>query len=348
MREFLNIISVLLIGFGALSLIGCGGSEIKTSNPAIQPDQKFNEPPATESRQIEPAKKSTYVLDSGVARKAKPLFEAVVQDDEKKAKLAYGRAVRVLPEIVQLAVDLRLKNYDHASMVLPKTPLTEDQKTFWSEIILKKPKKLERAVCEALVKNQDFPAPGEKSSEEEGECIKYFEDVAKEVVNHSDAPRERSELTMSIDRVICTDRECGPILENLRDEILNDKFFDKLHNMRRRDTRFYKGNFMSPQKLWEYRPYVSDIALFKFYKALKNTPYEKQNHFIRRFKGIARDMRSETILSRSIAGIILGDEKDLALAKRLGNFLNLNPLISAVTRIEGVLATCQVPSGESR
>jgi len=344
------VVRIMAFGLATSVLVNCGGPETKPTSSVLSvgpTNQKVNEPPTIENTQGEPPKKSTYVIDSVAAEKSKALFEAIVKNDEKKAKLAYGRAVRVLPDIVQLAVDLRLKNYDHGATVLEKTPLTNDQKAFWNGIILKKPRNLEKAVCEALGANSAFPVAGEKVPDEEAEWLKHFDDVATQIVNPNNTPKERSELTMSIDRVICTDRECGPINDNLRDEILTDKFFDNLHNMRRRDTRFYKANYKSPLKIWQYVPYVSDMALFKFYKAVKNTSYEKQNHFIRRFKGIARDMRSETILSRSIAAIILGDEQDLALSKRLGNFLTTNSLISAVTRIEGELASCQAPGASS-
>ncbi len=335
---------VFVVIFAIFDLLGCGTQEMKNSPPPPQSNQKVNEPPTVETPlPVESNKKSSYVIDPVAAEKSKPLLEAIVKNDEKKAKLSYGRAVRVLPEIVQLAVDLRLKNYDHGNTVLPKTPLTDSQKTFWNGIIQKKPRNLEKAVCEALTADPSFPVAGEKVPDEESEWLKYFDEVATKIVNPDNVPRERSDLTMSVDRVICTERECGPINDNLRDEILTDKFFDNLHNMRRRDTRFYKANYKSPLKIWQYRPYISDMALFKFYKALKNTPCEKQSHFIRRFKGIARDMRGETILSRSIAAIILGDEKDQAFARRLGSFLVSNSLISAVTRIEGELATCQVP-----
>jgi hypothetical protein len=348
MSRFLRISAVSgALSFVIFGLVSCSSPEVlKPSSPTVtQPNQKVNEPPTVETvPPAESAKKSSYVIDPVAAEKSKPLLEDIVRNDEKKAKQAYGRAVRVLPEIVQLAVDLRLKNYDHASTALPKTPLMDDQKSFWGGIIQKRPKNLEKAVCEALVANPAFPMAGAKVPDEEAEWLKYFDEVATKIVNPEGTPKEKSELTMSVERVICTDRECGPINDNLRDEILTDKFFDNLHNMRRRDTRFYKANYKSPLKIWQYRPYISDMALFKFYKALKNTPYEKQSHFIRRFKGIARDMRAETILSRSIAAIILGDEKDMALARRLGSFLVSNSLISAVTRIEGELATCMVPA----
>jgi len=317
-------------------------SRLSPRGASGQASQKMNEPPSVETGSVEPVKKSTYTIDPLVMGKAKPLFEAIVKNDEKKAKLAYGRAVRALPEIVQIAVDLRLKNYDHAGGILTKTPLSEDEKTFWGEVISKKPKSLETAICKALMIHPNFPSGGQKAPDEEAEWLKYYTEVVANVTPEA-VPKERSDLTKSLDRVICTDRECGPIPENLQEELLTDKFFDDLHNMRRRDTRFYKANYKSPLKLWQYRPLVSDIALFKFYKALKNTTIEKQNHFLRRFRGIARDMRSETILSRSIGAIILGDEKDRALAKRFGNFLTTNSLITALTRIEGEIATCEVP-----
>jgi hypothetical protein len=273
--------------------------------------------------------------------KSKPLFEAIIRNDDKKAKMAYGRAVHVLPEAVQFAVDLRFKNYEHASQILPKLNMTDSQKTFWEGILKQKPPHLAKTLCENL-KTSSFPEMGLKASEEEMAWLRYYDEVSGHLINSENGSKELSPINKDLSRVSCNERECLPLNDDLRDELLRDSFFDEIHNKRRRDTRFYAANIKSPLKLGQYSPYVLDMSLLKFYKALKATTIEKQMHFLRRFKGIARDMRNDTILSRSIADIILGDDQDLATAKRLGVFLTSQPLIASLTRIEGELPSCGV------
>jgi hypothetical protein len=288
-------------------------------------------------------KKSTLVLDPAATAKSKPLFEAVIKNDDKKAKLAYGRAVRALPEIVQLAIDLRFKNYDHAATILAKTPLSQEQKDFWQKIIDKKPKKLGVAVCSALVENPNFPPSSDKISAEEESWFSNFESVVQSVLAEDNVPKVKSSISETLDKIPnCNGALCTPLTEDIEGQVLTDEFFDNLHNMKRRDTHFWQGNYKSLQKVGEYSPYVTDNELYKFYRTLKASPTPKQDHFLRRFKGIARDMRAETILSRSIADIVLEDQDDKVLAYRLGTFLRNNALISAITRIEGEVPACQL------
>lgn len=321
----------------------CATTPTSAQSQGASATPRPNEPPSTETPNTYASPVTpNMIIDIGLREKARPLFEAVIKNDDKKAKLAYGRAVRALPELVQLALDLRFKNYEHALTILPKTPLSEDQKDFWGKIIAQKPKKLSQALCQELIARVNFPAPGSKAPEEEVVWLKYFDDVAREVINPEASNKEPSELNKELLKITCTEKDCGPIPDGIRDELLTDKFFDQIHNMRRRDTLFYANNFRSPLKLGQYRPWVADMGLLKFYKALKGTLYTKQMHFLRRFKGIARDMRADTILSRSIADIIMGDDQDLVMAKRLGTFLTSNSLISAITRIENEIPSCQI------
>jgi hypothetical protein len=333
---FIGSVIFVLLAFSA-----CTTVHTSTSTQTAPQEQISNEPPIEPSA-TEVTKTLSYSIEPAVKAKAKVLFEAVIRNDDKKAKFSYGRTVRTLPEIVQLAMDLRFKNYDHASSILAKTPLSDEQKDFWGKILAKKPEKLNLAICQELTTSENFPSLGSKAPDEEVVWLKFFDDVAKDLISSEGASHEVSELNKKFATVNCNDKDCMPIADDLRDDLLSDKFFDDIHNMRRRDSHFFAANFKSPLKLGQYHPLVSDMGLLKFYKALKATPSIKQMHFLRRFKSIARDMRPDTILSRSIGDIILGDDQDLITAKRFGTFLTSNSLISAVTRIENQIPSCQI------
>src|SRR5262249_14196536 len=61
----------------------------------------------------------------------RPLFE----NDEKKAKVAYGRNHRYLPEDIQFAMDLHFSNFDHALEILPRTIKSQIERDFWEKVV---------------------------------------------------------------------------------------------------------------------------------------------------------------------------------------------------------------------
>jgi len=118
--------------------------------------------------------KSTVNIEPATLEKFNSILNPFLAGDEKKAKKAYARSYRVLPEFVQFAFDLRFKNYDHALTVLPKTPWEENEKTFWAKILHGQPASLPKVICNGEKVSPLFPQKVEPTAEEKLGTIKFL------------------------------------------------------------------------------------------------------------------------------------------------------------------------------
>jgi hypothetical protein len=288
-------------------------------------------------------------LDPNVIDKANSVFEPVLLNDDKKAKMAYGRNHRFLPELLQLAFDLRFKNYEHALEVLPKTPLSEQRKNFWQGVISKKPLKLGKEVCAALAASESYPVASQSdTSSDEVAWIREVDQLLDKVSAGQKAPAPKSdELDKILGDLKCQEGDCAPIPQDLRPKILTDEFFDKLHNWKRRDTRFMESLYKNLVQWKLYKPYVNTKNIFRLWKSLKASDDDtRQAHFLHRFVSIGRDMRSESGLDRLIGDKILDDQNDLKFARRINRFNDDNALLTVVTTIDHELAGCNLDLGK--
>src|SRR5262249_1709155 len=123
----------------------------------------------------------------------------------------------------------------------------------------------------------------------------------------------------------------GPLSSELQASLFIEKFFDKVRNGQRRDTSFFKANYKNVIKMARYKRYVGLSRLLKLYRGLTATEFKAQNHFLRRIYGIARDIRVEQTISRSVGDQILNDKDDLAFVRRINWLVYGDPLVSLTT-----------------
>src|SRR5689334_21784935 len=119
---------------------------------ASQPDVKPQSKTITHDIMLRQHRPIDLKLDEKAKSKVNDAFTAVLNNDDKKAKLAYGRGYKFMPELVQFAFDLRFKNFDHALELLPKLDYTSEEKEMWKRILSSKPKSIHKAICDELEK----------------------------------------------------------------------------------------------------------------------------------------------------------------------------------------------------
>ncbi|MDZ4676623.1 MAG: hypothetical protein SGI74_03855 [Oligoflexia bacterium] len=327
----------------AFLIAGCAQNQIVTEeNTEIRPVKRFRSTSRTPSS--ENAKKIKPV-ESTLAQKVNQTFKSILTNDDKKAKLAYGRNYRHMPDFIQFAVDLRFKNYDHAIILLEKLEITPPEKEFWLKILNTKPARLVSPICEALKADTSLNFT---ESQEQVRWNNETDKLIESLISAQAKNAEPSELDKIIEQINCKHvgeaLSCEPIEPALREKLLNDVFFDKIHNLQVRDTNFIKWNNKNYIKITEYQRHVTIDSLHKFFHAIQATPYDRQVKFLKRYRGIGRDLRSENIVGRIFGDLVLGDEKDMVLAEHIQSFLQAYPILNLTLGLEFELATCGLPT----
>lgn len=295
-----------------------------------------------------PAKSSS--LDKDLVKKVEGTFTPTLANDDKKAKQSYGRTYRVMPEFMQFAFDMRFKNYDHALGILPKILWTDGERAFWENIVKKRPGQLAKAICENVGPDSPFSKYMEPSKDEQA-WVESLNQLVTEMLPQDaskNIPQTNQSLDQEIAKLNCSKKvaadlnPCDPVPADLQPSLFTEDFFDRLHNMQRRDTRFVKENYRHPFKMVKYKRYVKVSNIVKLYNALKATEFAKQNHFLRRIKGVARDVRGESTVDRVMADIVLEDKKDMLIARQLQYLVQRNPTLSFLNHLNYGLALCKL------
>jgi len=84
------------------------------------------------------------------------------------------------------------------------------------------------------------------------------------------------------------------------------------------------------------------MKILKLFRAVEDTDFPKQNHFIRRLKGVARDMRASSAWKRTIGDVILDDKPDLGFAHSLTYFIQKYAIIDFLNGLDIELTPCNL------
>ncbi|MBK9293963.1 MAG: hypothetical protein IPM57_05885 [Oligoflexia bacterium] len=270
-------------------------------------------------------------------------FRAVISNDDKKAKLAYGRTYKHMPNFLQFAYDLRFRNFERAKEVAERLSYTDFEKTFWKTLVEKKPAVISKYVCDWFKENK-FGFEKIKPIPKEADWFKEYtytlESMQKEL--RSKSPLKKTELDATFEKYNFLDGKKNPIAlsADSQKELLATEFFDKFRNMQRRDTNYYSANFWSAFKVASYGPYFGPNNAWDFYLSLEVTDHPRKSHFLRRLKGIIKDMRENMVMHRLIGSKIIQDEEDYNKALAIAYFINRYPFVSAFLRFDFTLNNC--------
>lgn len=125
--------------------------------------------------------------------------------------------------------------------------------------------------------------------------------------------------------------------------IFTDDFFDRLRNSQRRDTRALAESYKNVLRLMAYRKNISRVKVLDLYKNLMISQSPLRDKYVRRIRGLAKDIRGENITARMIGSEIVGDGKDLAFVQRLLAVVKSDLQMALVTRLDYELAKCNLP-----
>ena len=343
--------------FGLLVITGCAHQGAKSQSQSQNQSQSQSplvvqsQPPQIKVEASSGSQNNSQSIDSKVAAKVGGLFQALVQNDDKRAKLSYGRASRSLPDLVQFAVDLKFHNFQHAKTALAGSTMSPEQKEFWGKVLDKKPTRLSKVICEEFKEASKDSGTGSGDSStantEAGNLdsawASFYQRTVSDLASKDGGKSSPAEKTL--EQVQC-EKEVCTLPQDSSETLLVDSFFDNLHNLKRRDTRNVQANYKNAVKLVgiEKDANVTRESLSHFFSALKAaTDNPKQTHFLRRFTGIGRDMRIEDLANRQLGDAFLGDEDDQKMTGTLQKFVSQNKLISAVNRLDYELADCALP-----
>jgi hypothetical protein len=334
---------IILMSLLLFACIACADKQLTTDEDSESQNAKRTKTTGR-TPSTEPSPSKSKGGDS-VNEKVRTTFAAILTNDDKKAKLAYGRNYRFMPDFIQFAVDLRFKNYDHALQILEKLQITPEEKEFWSKILKAKPARLVPPICEALKSSESLSF---SESKEQVKWNQEIEELVQTLIPEKAKSAPPAELDITLDQLQCKHTgatpQCEPLTPELQQKLLTDAFFDKLHNMQVRDTHFVKWNYKNYIKVREYRRYVSLSSLHKFFHTIQSTQSDKQIKFLKRFRGIGRDLRPENIVSRVFGDLVVGDEKDTILAEHIESFVQSYPILNLAMGLEFELANCGLPA----
>jgi hypothetical protein len=288
--------------------------------------------------------KSGQPLDPAVVEKVKTTFDAVFNNDDKKAKLLYGRNYKFMPEVVQFALDIRFKNFEHALTVLPNAGESQGETAFWQSIVNEKPTKFAAAVCKKVLAQTDFPTADLSPTQVEVDWNNQLK------VEDTTSEKTLSELNKGLSVLVCGPDDkasCEPLNEVDQKTFFSESYFDKVHNFQRRDTAFVNANYRNAAKITSYKRYITVENIFKIFRAMNATEHSRKDHFLRRIKGIGRDIRIESISARLVGDEILDDTKDLQVAARLRSLINANPILTKAINLDYELASCGLNNNKS-
>ncbi len=343
--SFLHISLVVVLTLTATS---CAEKEAVK----IEPPQQNYSPPILKETNISVKNDAVDAIsiDSGTREKVFATFTPLFRHDEKKAKMAFGRYYRTMPDTIQFALDLRFKNFEHAIGILPQIKWSVPITLLWKNA-LAKPNRVIKALCDELKEQSNFPADDLKPSPEALAWTKELSAI--KIQADSDFKRNNtrpSKLEEQLADFTCETSspdyrlwKCIPLNEDQINNLFKDNFFNRLHNMQRRDIRTLKEIFRNPVKVSEYKRYISVETIYKFYLAVKATDHQKQSKYLKRFRTVALDMRKENFLGRYLGDLILEDQEDVTVVERLQRFSILFPLISLVIQFDYELAECALP-----
>jgi hypothetical protein len=346
MRKHVRAIFILL---ALLSFTNCASEEESQRSPRGDGNVKSSGSGGSAPHEHLYSKK----LDPSIVNKVNATFEAVLNNDEKKAKLLYGRNYKVMPEVVQFALDVRFKNFEHALQILPQTGESSDEMDLWRKILSKKPAHFSQAVCQEMLSDVSFPHGNLEVSQIQSQWNAELKTFAAELRRLNTIKQADSDLQEKLDQIQCqpssqveplsqssSHMTCPGLSSAHRKEFLNEAFFDKLHNMQRRDTAFIRANYRNYINSSTYIRYANLDSIFKLYKAMLATDEPRIAHFLKRVKGVGRDIRPESMGSRVLGDEILNDPKDYAIAQRLNLIIEANPILSFAINLDSDLSTC--------
>lgn len=170
--------------------------------------------------------------------------------------------------------------------------------------------------------------------------MKVIDDLQKEYQTKN--PLKKPVFDSNFEKFKFTDEKRNPVALSAEAQkaLLDSAFFDKFRNMQRRDTNFYKANYWNTYKVVNYTPYYSPSNAWDLYWSLGVTEHPKKNHFMRRIKGIVKDMRENLVMHRFVGSKLIQDEDDYKKAGSIAYFINRYPMISAFLRFDFTLNDC--------
>ncbi len=292
--------------------------------------------------------KSHIQLDEKSRAKVGDAFKAVILDDDKKAKTAFGRSYKFMPEFVQFAFDLRFKNFDHALELLPKLPYSAEEKSFWAGILKKRPIAFAKTLCEQFKADKFQMNTPEIMPDELAWSQEYYgvmNSLLKEEQSKATA-KAPTPLNITLGKMKFKDQNLNslPLDEASQNIVYNEGFFDGLRNAQRRDTRFWLDSYKNALKAWMYQRGYLPLYVYDLYSSMNITNTPQKDHFMKRLRGIIKDMRVESLLSRNRGDMTIGDEKDLAKVKMISKFMNRYPFVSVLLYFEPSLSGCDLDS----
>ncbi|MCC6277029.1 MAG: hypothetical protein IT289_03825 [Oligoflexia bacterium] len=295
---------------------------------------------------IEELKDRSRKLDSKTVERIHQIYTHVFTNNDKKAKLAYGRHHKHIPHRFQFALDLRFKNYDHAEQILKESFETQSERDFFETLVKARGVRVVPPLCEQLL-TKDFQMP--EADKNAQAWAAELELVVRSLLSTRAVKSAPSELDKTLDQLECDDENwsieggtCSALTGESKKKLMGEAFFDKFRNLHRRDVRFVREAYRDYVKVREYNRYVSVNNMLRFYRAIQATSDDQylQSKYIRRFKGAGRDMRPENLVSRLIGGVIIEDAKDVARTTRLLRFVQAYPELNVSLGLEFELASC--------
>lgn len=321
--------------------LGGGAGEVQGSSP-----QAVYVPPGMSAQKEKEVSEpnSLTQLDEKSRGKVDDAFRAIIMNDDKKAKLAYGRSYKFMPEFIQFAFDLRFRNFEHAMELLPKLPYENEERAFWQKIVAKKPISFSKAICEDF-KNAKFKVPALETLPEEMAWSQEYYAVMNELLRKEQSkmkPHGVTPLNAILGKVKFRDGHLKPLALEPEDQkaIYSDEFFDKLRNAQRRDTKYWLDNHKNVLKAWVYQRAYLPLYVYDLYASMTITEHPRKNHFLRRLKGIIKDMRFESLIARSRGNHVIDDKEDAAKLTVVSKFMNRHPFVSVLLYFEPQLSSC--------
>jgi hypothetical protein len=327
---------------------GCSSQQTKSeANKSVNSQTKLLPTTLTTTpTETKKTKESKLNLDAKALLRVNEAFRAVIQNDDKKAKLTFGRSYKYMPEFIQFAFDLRFRNFDHAKDLTSKLPYNDDEKTFWQNLISKKPASITKYMCEEF-KKTNFEVPQLPTHELEMPWYQDLQEVMDELYSKEMSKTGNkatiADETFSKVKYKNEKGEIIPLSIEAQKDLLQDSFFDKVRNAQRKDTLHWLDTYKTPLKAWTYQRLFNPHLAFQFYESLMATTQieaHKKSHFERRMRGIIKDMRVETARMRSIADAVIKDQKDLKISTGIENFLSRYPILTIFLNLESNLAEC--------
>lgn len=276
------------------------------------------------------------------------------KNNVKKTKKLYGRHHRNLDDNVQFALDIRFGNYDHALKILDDQDFDSEEEDFWERILKAKPKNVSKAVCEELASQQKFPeAEVDLGQLRESKWKKVLDDLIWNLASpkrrEKQDPRVKS-FVEKLNTLECQDKNspetgfCPPLTAEQQEVFLKQEFMDPIRNAQRRSSRIFEAYRKKPVKLIEDPNDYNRFLLVKLDWSIRGTDSKYRNRYLKRLRGIAKDMRKDSVYHRQIGSMILRDYNDVRFMNRVRWLLSSRPVLAVVNGLNLSLPSCKLPS----